>query len=193
MRGLVISFLLVFPFTFLPTIIRSGWKLRPIIERIPESTLYAFLFSCFVVAAAVLQNYHSLVDRKRLFDKPAFKKLDFIGRLDGLGSVVSELETFLLGKIDMYYYRISILDPDLKKFKIGIIPLIDYTDAPELKAILKKKYSFKDGLLPARYVSLEEQDLEDEDFLLNRLIILEQLLKDLGAPKLDIDEDDLDD
>ena len=52
-RGLLISFLLVFPFTFLPTIFSSGWTFHPIIKRIPSSVLYAFGFSFIVVVASV--------------------------------------------------------------------------------------------------------------------------------------------
>ena len=146
-RGLTISFLLILPFTFLPTIISSGWTIQPIIERIPDSTLYSFGFSFIVVVASVFQNYNNLVDRKKLFDRPAFKKLDFYGRLDGVGSIVSELETFLLGKVDNYYFRLNIIDPDLKKFKVEIIPLIDFTENEELKEKLKKEYNFREDLL----------------------------------------------
>jgi len=193
LRGLIISFLLVFPFTFLPTIINYGWTLQPIIQRIPDSTLYAFGFSLIVVVASVIQNYNNLLNRKRIFDKPAFKKLDFYGRLDGLGSIVSELETFLLGKIDKYYYRLNIIDPDLKKFKVEIIPLIDFTDNEELKEKLKIEHNFREDLLVGQLVSLTEQDLEDENLLWDRLLNLDKLLTELGAVKLDINENELDD
>jgi hypothetical protein len=193
LRGLTISFLLVFPFTFLPTIISNGWTLQPIIQRIPDSTLYAFGFSFIVVVASVLHNYNNLVDRKRIFDKPAFKELDFYGRLDGLGSIVSELETFLLGKIDKYYYRLNIIDPDRKKFKVEIIPLIDFTDNEELKEILKKNHNFREDLLVGQLINLTEQDLENENLLRDKLLNLDKILTELGAVGLDINENDLDD
>jgi hypothetical protein len=190
-RGLTISFLLILPFTFLPTIISNGWTIQPIIERIPDSTLYSFGFSFIVVVASVIQNYNNLVDRKKLFDRPAFKKLDFYGRLDGLGSIVSELETFLLGKVDNYYFRLNIIDPDLKKFKVEIIPLIDFTDNEELKEKLKKEYNFREDMLVGQIINLTENDLENENLLWDKLLYLDKILLELGAIKLDVDEDEL--
>ncbi|QEE48526.1 hypothetical protein FUA48_02740 [Flavobacterium alkalisoli] len=192
LRGLTISFLLIFPFTFLPTIINNGWALQPIIQRVPYSSLYAFGFSLIVVIASVLHNYNNLVDRKRIFDKPAFKKLDFYGRLCGMGSIVNELETFLLGKVDKYYYRLNIIDPDLKKFKVEIIPLIDFTKNENLKVILKKEYNFREDLLVGQLINLTEQDLENENLLLDRLLILDKILTELRTVSLDINEYDLD-
>ena len=192
LRGLAISFLLVFPFTFLPTVISNGLTLHPIIERIPNSTFYAFGFSFIVVVASVIHNYNNLVDRKRIFDKPAFKKLNFYGRLDGLGSIESELETFLLGKIDKYYYRMNIIDPDLSKFKVEIIPFVNFTNNKELKEKLKKDYNFKEDLAVGQIVSLTKQDLENENLLWDRLVNLDKILTELGAVKLDINENDLD-
>ena len=190
-RGLTISFLLILPFTFLQTIISNGWTIQPIIERIPDSTLYSFGFSFIVVVASVFQNYNNLVDRKKLFDRPAFKKLDFYGRLDGLGSIVSELETFLLGKVDNYYFRLNIIDPDLKKFKVEIIPLIDFTENEELKEKLKKEYNFREDLLVGQIINLTENDLENENLLWDKLLYLDKILMELGAIKLDVDEDEL--
>ena len=190
-RGLTISFLLILPFTFLPTIISSGWTIQPIIERIPDSTLYSFGFSFIVVVASVFQNYNNLVDRKKLFDRPAFKKLDFYGRLDGVGSIVSELETFLLGKVDNYYFRLNIIDPDLKKFKVEIIPLIDFTENEELKEKLKKEYNFREDLLVGQIINLTENDLENENLLWDKLIYLDKILMELGAIKFDVDEHEL--
>lgn len=191
LRGLTISFFLIFPLTFFPIIISNGWTLQPIIQRIPESTLYAFGFSLIVVMASVIHNYNNLVDRKRIFDKPALKKLDFYGRLDGIGSIVSELETFLLGKIDKYYYRLNIIDPDLKKFKIEIIPLIDFTNNEELKEKLTKDYDFREDLFIGQLLNLTEQDLEDENLLRDRLLNLDKILAELGAAELNIKEKDL--
>ena len=190
-RVLTISFLLILPFTFLPTIISSGWTIQPIIERIPDSTLYSFGFSFIVVVASVFQNYNNLVDRKKLFDRPAFKKLDFYGRLDGVGSIVSELETFLLGKVDNYYFRLNIIDPDLKKFKVEIIPLIDFTENEELKEKLKKEYNFREDLLVGQIINLTENDLENENLLWDKLLYLDKILMELGAIKFDVDEHEL--
>lgn len=192
LRGLTISFLLIFPFTFLPTVIKNGWTLQPITQRIPDSTLYAFGFSFLVVVSSVIQNYNNLIDRKRIFDRPAFKKLNFYGRIDGLRSIVNDLETFLLGKIGRYYYRLNIIDPDLKNFKVEIIPLIDFTDNEELKEKLKKEYNFREDLLVGQLINLTETDLENENLLWDRLLNLDEILTELGAVKLEINEKELD-
>jgi hypothetical protein len=102
-KGLTISFLLIFPFTFIPAIIRNGFSISTILGRLNESILYAFGFALIVVLAAILKNYNGLVDRKWYFDKPAFRELDFYGRIGGIESVVYDLETFLLGKIDVFF------------------------------------------------------------------------------------------
>jgi hypothetical protein len=191
LRGLAVSFILILPFTFLPTIFNNGWTLQPIIQRIPDSVLYTFGFSLLVIVAAFIQNHNNLIDRKRIFDQPAFKKLDFHGRIDGMGSIVSEIETFLLGKVDKYYYRLNIIDPDLKKFKVEIIPLIDYDDNITLKEILIKQHNFSEGLFLGQLLCLTERDLENENLLRDRLISLDKILTDLGAKEIEITENDL--
>lgn len=191
LRGLTISFLIIFPFTFLPTLISNGWTIQTILLRIPDSAIYSFGFALVVVIAAIIHNYNNLIDRKRIFDKPAFKKLDFYGRIDGQDSIVRELETFLLGKIDKYYYRLNIVDPDLVKFKIEIIPFIDFKDNQELKDKLKREHNFKENLFVGQIVSLSEEDLENENLLWNKLLVLDKLLSELGAVKIDLDDYDL--
>lgn len=191
LRGLIVSFLLVLPFTFLPTIINNGWVLLPIIERIPNSLFYAVGFSLVVVFVSVFQNYNNLVNRKRIFDKPAFKKLDFYGRVDGTNSITKELETFLLGRIDKYYYRLNIVDPNAKNFKIEIIPLINFSSHEELKERLKKEHNFKGDSIIGQIMLLSEQDLEDRSVLWNRLISLDKTLTEWGAVGLRIDDKDL--
>lgn len=99
LKGLAISFLLTLPFTFLPTIIKHRLSIRTIAERFNDSILYSFGFSLIVVIAAIIHNYNGLVDRKWYFDKHAFKDLEFYGRIDGVNSVVHDLETVLLGKL----------------------------------------------------------------------------------------------
>lgn len=157
----------------------------------PDSTIYSFGFALLVVIAAIIHNYNNLVDRKRIFDKPAFKKLNFYGRIDGQDSIVKELETFLLGKIDKYYYRLNIVGPDLVKFKIEIIPFIDFKDNQELKDKLKREHNFKENQFVGQLVSLSEEDLENEDFLWDKLLALDELLSELGAVKIDLDDYDL--
>lgn len=75
LKGLIISFLLTFPFTFLPALIRSGFSISTILGRLNDSILYSLGFSLIVVIAAIIHNYKGLVDRRWYFDKPAFKKI----------------------------------------------------------------------------------------------------------------------
>jgi hypothetical protein len=186
-RGLTISFLLVLPFTFLP-ILKNGFIWETIIQRLPLSVSYAFGFSFIVVIAAVIHNYNNLVDRKMLFDKPAFTKLDFYGMMDGIGSIVSELETFLLGKVGQYYFRLNIIDPDQKTIKVEMVPLIDLEGNKELKTKLKKEYGFRQDLFFGLMTEATHRDLQNENFLLDKLLKLEATLKGLEAKALDIDE-----
>ena len=189
-KGLVICFLIILPFTFLPTIFDKGFTLSVLIRRLPDSILYAFGFALFIVIAAFIHNYNSLVDRKRIFDQPAFNKLGFYGRIDGKGSITYELETFLLGKIGDYYFRLNLIDPELKYFEIEIIPLIDIEEDKNLKARLKQELSFREGNFFGQRIKVNEAALVDENFLLYQLTELEQALKRLGVKPLVFSEAD---
>jgi len=98
---------------------------------------------------------------------------------------------FLLGKINKYYYRLAIIDPDLKKIKVEIIPLIDFADNEELKEILKREHNFREDILVGelgQLISLTEQELENENLLRDRLINLDKLLTELGAVELEFNK-----
>jgi hypothetical protein len=190
LKGLIVSFLLVFPFTFLP-IISDGLTWSNIHARFPMSTLYALGFSLAVVVAAVIQNYNDLVDRKYLLDKPAFAKLDFHGRLDGVGSIVNELETFLLGKIGRYYFRLNIINPDKNNFQVEIVPVIDIEEDQELKAKLRQQLGFTDNRFFGVTMNATVADLENENFLLNKLTEIEKTLSDLDARQPGFAENEL--
>ena len=179
--------MLVFPFTFLP-IIKDGLTWESIVRRSPLSALYTFGFSSIVVIAAVVYNYNNLVERKRHFDKPAFTKLDFYGRLDGIGSIANELETFLLGKLGQYYFRLNLLDTDQKTIKIEIIPLIDLKENKDLKNKLRKQFGFKQNVFLGQIIKVTETDLQNEKFLIEKLSKLEATLAELGAKPVEIDE-----
>jgi hypothetical protein len=144
-----------------------------------------------VVVAALAHNYSNLLDRKILFDLPAFKKLDFYGRLDGAGSIANELETFLLGKYQLYYFRLNILNPELKVCKIEIVPLIDLVDNKEMRNKLKKEHGFKQDVFFGQTIKATQKDLEDDSFLTERLISLEKTLADLGIEPLLVDHSKL--
>lgn len=187
LRGLFISFLFIFPFTFLP-IIGHGLSWQNIIHRAPLSALYAMGFSLVIVIAAVGQNYNSLVERQLHFNKPAFTNLDFHGRLDGAGSITNELETFLLGKVHHYYFRLNLIDPDKKPLKVNIIPLIDLNGNEQLKCNLQDELAFHHSDFLGKIIEVDEKDLQNDRFIIDKLIELEASLTQLGVKPLEIDE-----
>ncbi len=190
-KGLTISFLLILPFTFLPAVIRSGLSISTIIGRLNDSILYSLGFSLIVVIAAVIQNYNGLVDRKWYFDRPAFKDLDFYGRIDGIGSVVHDLETVLLGKIENYFFRLNLVDTDKKVPTLEIVPLIDLTEKEIEIEKLKSELGFKTDLFFGMRVSLNEIDLENPKGIKGLLTDLAKTLKELDFESLDVDENEL--
>jgi hypothetical protein len=191
LKGLTISFLLILPFTFLPTLIKSGVSFSAIIGRLNESILYSFGFALIVVIAAVIHNYNGLVDRKWYFDRPAFKNLDFYGRIDGVGSVVHDLETVLLGKIDNYFFRLNLVDTDKKKPILEIVPLIDLTDKEQGIEKLKSEDKFQTEFFFGKRIKLNEIDLEAPNVIREILKDLAMRLKELNFESLDIDEEQL--
>lgn len=191
LRGLLITFLIVFPFTFLPSVLKGGLTVQTIVQRIPDSTIYTFGFSVILVIVAVIQNYNNLIRRKKIFDKPVFSRLGFYGRIEGNGSIVKELETFLLGKINNYYFRINLIEPENGKLKIRITPLIDLADNRELKTLLKQKYGFREDLFWGLIMNLKEKDLINENLLLEKLLNLDKTLTQLGAKAIIPTEKDL--
>ena len=191
LKGLTISFLLTLPFTFLPAIIRSGFSISTILGRLNDSILYSLGFSLIVVIAAVIHNYNGLVDKKWYFDRPAFKDLDFYGRIDGVGSVVYDLETVLLGKIEDYFFRLNLIDTDKKKPTLEIVPLIDLTDKEQEIEKLKTSDKFQTDFFFGKRIELNEIDLETPNSIRDILKDLAIRLKDLKFKSLDVDEEKL--
>lgn len=191
LKGLTISFVLILPFTFLPVIIKSGISFSTILGRLNDSILYSFGFALIVVIAAVIHNYNGLVDRKWYFDRPAFKDLDFYGRIDGVGSVVYDLETVLLGKIEDYFFRLNLIDNDKKKPILEIVPLIDLTEKEQEIEKLKSEDKFQTDLFFGKRIELNDIDLEAPNGIRDILKYLATKLKDLKFESLDVDEEQL--
>lgn len=187
LRGFIISFLIAFPFTFIPPIFRKGFSLATVIERFNESTLYAAGFALLVVFAAVIHNYNSLVEKKWFFEKPAFKNLDFHGRLDGIGSISRELETFLLGEIDGYFFRLGLPDPEAKNPKLEIIPLIKLNERETEKTILRKEYGFRQRLFFGKTLPLKDFNLEDPISIQSLLQQYAAVFKDMKLEAMEVD------
>lgn len=191
LRGLTISFLLVLPFTFLPVIVENGLILHVLAQRIPESILYSFGFAVLAVMSSLLHNYNGLLNRKKIFDRPAFKELDFYGRLSGLGSVYSELETFLLGRVDTYYFRLNLINPHLEQFEVEIIPLIDLKHDEGSKEALIKNHGFSKGIALSLQLKISLVELEDKNIMMDKLKYIEKLLIRLGVKPLEVNKNDL--
>ncbi len=191
LKGLTISFMLILPFTFLPTLIKSGISFSAIFGRLIDSILYSFGFALIVVLAAVIHNYDGLVNRKWYFDRPAFKDLDFYGRLDGVGSVVYDLETFLLGKIENYFFRLNLIDIDKDKPTLEIIPLIDLTNKEQEVEKLKTDDKFQTDFFFGKRIKLNEIDLEAPNSIRDILKDLATRLQELKFESLNIYEEQL--
>ena len=191
LKGWVISTLVVFPFTFLPVITQHGFTFDAIRNRFSESVLYSLGFAMVIVIAAVIHNYNHLVDRKRIFDMHTFTALNFLGRIDGSGSLVKELETFLLGKIGEYYFRINIIEPESKTIIVQIVPLIETEENSLLEKQLKLELGFKNNWFFGKEIELSEEQLHNPKFLKGVLFKLEKDLRRLGVQPLDVSESEL--
>ena len=192
LRGLLVSSILVYPFTFLPIVFKHGWDKQLLIQRIPESAVYTVGFCGMVVVMAILVNYHNLVTRKNLFDRPAFTALDFHGRIAGLGSITRELETCLLGKVDAYYYRLNLIDLE-EKARLEIVPLIDIEDDKEIKKLLKRNLGFKENWMFGLTIPLPQKELDNEFYILAQLQRLSEQLSELNVKPIIINERELED
>ncbi len=190
-RGWLLCFAVSFPFMFLPTIIINGWLLNSFIQRIPQAILYAGFFTLAIIIAAVVNNYQSLAARKRIFDQPAFKQLSFYGRLNGLGSLHSHIETFLIGRVNNYFFRLNIIDPETVPVQVSIVPCIDISGDFGLMKRLIEEHDLQEDLFFGRTIELTPDELQNKTFLLDRLKKLDKLLTDYGALPTEIDEQEL--
>lgn len=188
LRGLLFSFVVIFPFTFIPTIAEHGWITDFLVQRVPLSSAYALGFAAIIVVAAVWQNYTNLVRRKRLFDSPAFTALDFYGRIDGMGSIVRELETFLLGKVGDYYYRLNLVDVDKPEHQLEIVPVINWEENGEAAKLLHQRSGFRQARFFGLTIPLTKAELADEAFLQGILHNLSDRLKALEVTPEEIEE-----
>ncbi len=193
LKGLLVAFLIIFPFTFLPILFSKGFDLVALIGHIPWAGLFTFLFSLFVLGVALMNNVQSLYLRKKIFDLPAFEKLDFYGRFLGSGSISKDLESILVGRLNKYYFRIRIENPANESIMVEITPLIDYLGMPELKEHLINNYMFaeSDNDLLVYVMSLSREELKNENLLLDKLKKLEDLLLLNKAVSLEINDNEL--
>jgi hypothetical protein len=188
LRGFLTSFVIILPFSFAPILISKGFDVDAIQNFAPSAIVFTICFSLFVVFVAVMQNYYTLRLRKRIFDKPAFRKLEFYGRFLGLGSIVDDLESVLIGKWDHYFYRLRIVDPEKDKLTVEITPLLE-----DLKSILIKDYLYFETAnnLVSQFLTCNNDELENENLLLERIAEMDSLLHQMKAVAFDVNEIDL--
>lgn len=170
-----------------------GWVLAPVLQRIPKAILYAGLFGLAIIIAGVIQNYQSLAARKRIFDQPVFEQLSFYGRLDGLGSLNNHIETFLIGKIHNYFFRLTIVDPEAVVIKVKIVPFIDLSRDVDLMKRLKIEHNFEQGLFFGKTIALTHLDLQNGNLLRDQLKEWDNTLTTYGASPITIDEQEFKD
>ena len=193
LKGLFVVFLIIFPFTFLPILVSDGFDTDALLNHLPWAALFTFLFSLFILGAALMKNVQSLYYRKKIFDMPAFEKLDFYGRFLGSGSISKDLESMLVGRVNKYYFRIRIENPENENIMVEITPLIDYVGMTELKEKLISNYMFaeSDNDLLVCFKSVSKEELKNENLLLGKLKEFEDLLLLHKAVSLDINDEEL--
>jgi len=187
-KGWFIATLLILPFTFIPTIAAYGLSLDALQYRLPYSILYALGFAMLVSIAALVHNFMRLVDRKKIFDKAAFKELDFHGRIDGVGSIVREMETFLIGKIEHYYFRLNLVKTISKNNVVEIVPLIKIKSDQDLVYYLKSQHGFKEHYFFGKEIPLSDTELENKDSIKQILLEMEAILISQNARPLALNE-----
>ena len=134
------------PFPLIKTIAEFGFNLDEFVYRLIYVFNYSIFFSTLFTLTVIILNFVRLRERKRVFDAPAFMALDFHGRIDGFGSMLKELETFLVGKINPYLFRINVIVPEDDHEPEGalveIIPMIAVEDGMEVVDVLKSQHGF---------------------------------------------------
>ncbi len=177
--GLAVCFLLIFPFTFLPTLVQFGFDIEAIRARWWTSTCYALGCSAIVVILVTVYNYDNLVIKKWYFDQPAFKALDFSGGIGSFENILEELETVLIGQIECYYFRISLLNVEKSDPAIKIIPLIAISDKEkEIEALIQQN-GFEVDTYLLRRIQLDTVNLRDTEAIKHMLKQLAARLKEL--------------
>lgn len=193
LKGWVLSFLLIFPFSFMPVLVKGDWRMQVFIDALPSTLLFAGLFSLFIVSVAVVKNFVSLKKTKGIFTKPAFKNLGFHDRFLGVGSIVKDLEVVLVGKYKTYFFLVRIIQLEKEKLTVEIIPMIELAETPEKQEKLIKEHHFFYSSYPmvSQFFKHDVSELDKEDLLVERIISIEQILRDQAIDPIDINEIDL--
>lgn len=188
LRGFLVVFILVLPFTFLPALFRQRAPFETFSQQIPEKALVAALVAVGIIILLLLNNYEKLLKKKRLYDFPAFTSLHFNGAVEGYNAIVKEISTYLFGKVGDYFFRVNILNPNQDHVQIELSPLIHIGQNQELLDRLMQELHLKENLYLSRVISLPEEQLQQSDVIKNELLKLSDELSRLGVTPLAVDE-----
>lgn len=185
-RGFVAVFLLALPFAFIPFIMSQGFSTHTITQSFLSASFYAAVFSLSLIVVALLSNYNKLVQKKRLYDQPAFTALHFSGAVEGYSSIIKELSTYLFGKVGHYYFRVNIVDPSKRPLKIELSPLIFIGENTDLLQKLLHELDLREELYLSKILYLSEENLQQSDLLLTEIKQLAAELANLGIKPLEV-------
>ena len=190
LKGWFFAFIVVFPFTFIPTVIKHGFTLEALKARLPDATLYALGFAFIVVLASLIQNYNNLIAKEKIFKKPAFKALEFQSRVNGLGSLSYELQTLLMGKLENYYFALSLpeVEPDSDQYTVEFIPIIETEGYQELVNDLIVNHGFTENHYLSVFVPFSKEELNNPSAIENVILGLDNTLKQLNAKPKPIED-----
>ncbi|WP_299707323.1 hypothetical protein [uncultured Pontibacter sp.] len=188
LRGFIVVFMLVLPFSFIPFIARQGFSAQTISQSLPDAMLYAAIFALGLIIVALLNNYEKLLQKKRLYDLPAFTALHFNGAVEGYNSIIKELSTYLIGKAGDYFFRVNIADTSRKLVKIEISPLVYIGQDTDLLQKLIQELDLREELYLSKVLSLSEENLQQSDLLLTEINRLAGELASAGVTPLEVND-----
>jgi hypothetical protein len=186
LRGFIAVFMLTLPFTFIPFIAKQGFSAQTITESLPDALLYAAIFAMGLIIVTLLNNYEKLLQKKRLYDLPAFTALHFSGAVEGYNSLIKELSTYLIGKVGDYFFRVNIVDPSRKQLKIEISPLVHVGRDTDLLYKLEQELGLQEDLYLSKILYLSEDNLQQSDLLLTEINRLATELANTGVRPLEV-------
>lgn len=187
LRGFLVVFVLVFPFTFLPALFRQQAPSESFSQLIPEKVLVAAFIAVGIIVLLLLNNYEKLLRKKRLYDSPAFTSLRFNGAVEGYNAIVKEISTYLFGKVGDYFFRVNIVNPKYDNMQIELSPLIHVGQNQDLLNRLLHELQLKENLYLSRIIILSEDELQQSDVIKNELLRLSEELSRLGVVPMTVE------
>ena len=189
LRGFLVVFVLVLPFTFIPAFFKQQAPSETFIELIPGKVVIAALVAIGIIILLLLNNYEKLLQKKRLYEFPAFTSLRFNGAVEGYNAIVKEISTYLFGKAGNYFFRVNIISPKQDNVQVELSPLIHVGQDQELLDKLIQELQLKENLYLSRVIILPEEQLQQSDIIKNELLKLSEELSTLGVMPLAVNKE----